>query len=327
MANQVLVTGAGGFIGSHLTEELVKAGYKVRAMVHYNSNNNWGWLDTFQKEIIDNVEVFPSDIRDPYAVRKAVAGCDAVYHLVALIAIPYSYIAPASYIETNVMGTLNVLQACLDEGVSRLIHTSTSETYGTAQYVPIDEKHPLVGQSPYSASKIAADKIAESYHLSFDLPVSTIRPFNTFGPRQSARAVIPTIISQVLSGAEVINLGSLTPVRDLTYVKDTVSGFMAAANSDNNIGKVTNIGSGEGIAIGDLARLILEIVGTSIKIECDTQRTRPENSEVMELVCNNTKASERLRWEPRYSLRKGLEETIEWMRGNLNYYKPKIYNL
>lgn len=324
---RILVTGAGGFIGSHLVELLVFHGYRVRAMAHYNSQNKWGWLDTLSKSSMAEVEVFPSDIRDPIAVRKAVAGCDTVFHLAALIGIPYSYIAPSSYVETNAVGTLNVLQACLDEKAERLVHTSTSETYGTAQYVPIDEKHPLVGQSPYAASKIAADKLVESFHLSFSLPVAIIRPFNTFGPRQSARAVIPTIIAQALSGAKVIHLGSLTPVRDLTYVKDTVSSFMIAAISENAIGQVTNVGRGEGITIGELARTILDICGSDAHIECDEERVRPEKSEVMRLVCDNTKARKNLGWDCQYSLRKGLEETITWIATNLHYYKHDIYNV
>jgi NAD dependent epimerase/dehydratase len=327
MTTRILVTGAGGFIGSQLTEELVKTGSSVRAMVHYNARNNWGWLETIPPDILDSVEVFPADIRDPFIVRKSVSGCDTVYHLAALIGIPYSYLAPASYVETNTMGTLNVLQACLEEGADRVVHTSTSEVYGTAQYVPIDEKHPIVGQSPYSASKIAADKLAESYYNSFGLPVSTIRPFNTFGPRQSARAVIATIISQALSGAKVISLGSLTPVRDLTYIEDMVRGFIAIANSNDSVGKVTNIGRGEGISVGDLARLILDLCNSSAEIVFDIQRERPEKSEVLQLVCDNTRAREGLGWQPKYSLRAGLERTIDWIGSNLEYYKWKIYNL
>jgi dTDP-glucose 4,6-dehydratase len=327
MTKQVLVTGAGGFIGSHLTEELVKTGHNVRAMIRYNCQNRWGWLEMVPKEILENLEIFAADIRDPFVVRRAVSNCDTVYHLAALVPIPYSYVAPASYVETNVMGTLNVLQACMDEGVSRLIHTSTSETYGTAQYVPIDEGHPLVGQSPYSASKIAAEKLVESYHLSFGLPVSTIRPFNTFGPRQSLRAIIPTIISQALSDVNTILLGSLSPVRDFVYVKDTVQGFIRLAASSNSIGEVINIGRGEGITIGELAQLILDISGSKLSIEFDNQRLRPEKSEIMELVCDNTKAHEILSWQPKYSLEKGLEETIEWMRANVHDYKPWTYNM
>lgn len=326
MTNLVLVTGASGFIGSHLTEELVRTGYKVRAMVHYNFQNSWGWLETLPAEIIDAVEVFPADIADPFAVRQAVVGCHTVYHLAALIAIPYSYRAPASYVSTNVTGTLNILEACRVEKVARLVHTSTSETYGTAQYVPIDERHPLVGQSPYSASKIAADKLAESYYLSFDLPVATIRPFNTFGPRQSARAVIPTIISQALSGAQEIRLGALDPVRDLNYVKDTARGFMAVAAAECAIGRVTNVGRGEGISVGELAQLILDLCESSAKIICESERIRPDKSEVMRLICDNTLARTTLNWQPDYSMQQGLEETITWMRTNLHRYKPNIYN-
>jgi len=327
MEKPVLVTGAAGFIGSHLTEALAREGCQVRAMIHYNFQNNWGWLETLAPGLLEGIEVFPADICDPFAVRKAVNGCGTVFHLASLIAIPYSYLAPASYVETNVKGALNVLQACLDEGVDRVVHTSTSETYGSAQYVPIDESHPLVGQSPYSASKIAADKLAESYHLSFGLPVATIRPFNTFGPRQSARAVIPTIITQALTGAEAIKLGALHPVRDLNYVRDTVAGFLAVARTDNAVGTVTNVGRGEGISIGALAALILEVCGSDARVESEAERLRPENSEVRELVCGNRKARELLGWKPRYSLRAGLEETVDWMRDNLDRYKPALYNL
>jgi len=320
-----LVTGAEGFIGSHLVEELVQQGRRVRAFVRYDFQNRWGWLDTLPADIIKEVEVFPADICDPFAVRKAVIQCKTVYHLAALISIPYSYVAPTSYLETNVRGTLNVLQACLDEDVQRLVHTSTSETYGTAQYVPIDEHHPLVGQSPYSASKIAADKLAESFYLSFGLPVATVRPFNTFGPRQSNRAVIPTIATQALSGQEHIRLGDLSPVRDLTFVKDTVLGFIAAANSDKAIGRATNIGSGKGISIGDLSKLILELCDSSSEIVLDTQRVRPEASEVRQLICDNSWAVQNLGWRPQYSLREGLTKTVAWIRENLEHYKVASY--
>lgn len=327
METRSLVTGAGGFIGSHLVEELVRTGCHVRVMVHYNSLNQWGWLDTLPKEVMESVEVFPADIRDPFLVRKSVRGCNKVFHLAALIPIPYSYVAPASYIQTNLLGTLNVLEACRDEKIDHLIITSTSETYGTAQYTPIDEKHPLAAQSPYAASKIGADKLAESYYLSFSLPVSIIRPFNTFGPRQSARAVIPTIISQVTNGFETLRLGALSPVRDWTYVKDTVRGFIALAASANSRGQVTNIGRGEGVSVGDLATLILDSCGSNARIELDPDRLRPEKSEVLELICDNHKAYNNLGWQPRYSLIKGLEETIEWVLRNPDRYRPAVYNL
>ncbi|MFC2105532.1 SDR family NAD(P)-dependent oxidoreductase [Candidatus Bipolaricaulota bacterium] len=321
-----LVTGAGGFIGSHLVEELVKLGAKVRALAHYNSRNDWGAIELLPKEVRQELEVIVGDVQDPFAIRKSVQGCDIVFHLAALIAIPYSYIAPESYVNTNVKGTLNVLQACLDDGVEKVVHTSTSEAYGTAKYTPIDEKHLLQGQSPYSASKIAADKIAESYYLSFGLPVTTIRPFNTYGPRQSARAIIPTIISQILNSSE-LKLGLLTPVRDLTYVRDTVAGFLKVAQSDRAVGEVINIGTGNGIAIGELAEKIIGLAGKDVRIVCDEQRVRPEKSEVMELICDNRKAKELIDWEPQYALEKGLAETIEWVRGNLDLYKAGLYNV
>lgn len=327
MEKRVLVTGSAGFIGSHLTEELVKTGKPVRAMVRYNCQNNWGWLDTLPKEIMSGVEVMSGDICDPYFVRKAASGCATVYHLAALISIPYSYIAPASFVDTNVKGTLNVLQACRDEGVERVIHTSTSEVYGTAQYVPIDEKHPLVGQSPYSASKIGADKLAEAFYLSFKLPVTTVRPFNTFGPRQSARAVIPTLCTQVLSGAKVVTVGSVDPIRDFNYVKDTVRGFMAAANCERAIGQVINVGRGGAVSIRELVNLVLEISGSDAQIKQDSWRVRPEQSEVGELLCNNAMAQELLGWQPQYSFRQGLDLTIAWLRENLHRYKHDIYNV
>ena len=323
---KVLVTGAGGFIGSHLTEELVKSGAKVRALAHYNSRNDWGLIDLLPKEIKQELEVITGDIQDPFMIRKAVKGCAVVFHLAALIAIPYSYIAPESYVNVNIKGTLNVLQACLEEGVEKVVHTSTSETYGTAQYTPIDEKHPLQGQSPYSASKIGADKIAESFYRSFGLPVATTRPFNTYGPRQSARAIIPTIITQALVSSEV-NLGLLTPVRDLTYVKDTVAGFLKVAESDKSVGEVINIGTGCGITIGDLAEKIIGFVGKDVTIVRDEQRVRPEKSEVMQLLCDNRKAKELIGWEPRYALEEGLRGTIKWIKKNLDLYKAGIYNV
>jgi len=327
MEKYALVTGAGGFIGSHLVEHLVDQGYRVRAMVRYNSQNRWGWLDTLPKKIIEQVEVYAGDVRDSAFVRETVTDCNIVFHLAALIGIPYSYHAPSSYIETNISGTLNILQACSEREIDRLVHTSTSETYGTAQYVPIDESHPLVGQSPYSATKIAADKLVESFNRSFGLPATTIRPFNTFGPRQSARAVIPTIICQALSGAAEIRLGSLSPIRDLTFVKDTVRGFLAAAISEGAIGKVINLGNGRGISIGDLTKMILKICKSNAKITCEKQRVRPEKSEVMELICNNSLAQETMGWRPKFSLESGLKETFDWLCSHLHYYKTNLYNL
>jgi len=324
---KVLVTGAGGFIGSHLVERLVDDGCKVRAMVHYNSGGRWGNLEMLTEEVKQKIEIFQGDVTDTYSVQKSVDGCDVVFHLAALIAIPYSYIAPQSYVATNVAGTLNVMEACRRFGVEKVIQTSTSETYGTAVYTPIDEKHPLQGQSPYSASKIGADKIAESYYCSYNLPVTTIRPFNTYGPRQSARAVIPTIISQVLSGKKKIKLGSLGPVRDFTYVKDTVDGFMKIAASKRSIGELINVGFGTGITIGELARTIIEIIGKEVEIISDDLRVRPENSEVMELICANDKARELVGWDSKYTLRDGLIETIMFIEKNLCLYKTEIYNI
>jgi NAD dependent epimerase/dehydratase len=327
MKKIAMVTGAGGFIGSHLVEQLVASGFQVRAMVHYNSRNNWGWLEILSNHTMNKVNVVQADICDTEVVRKLTAGCNIVFHLAALVGIPYSYIAPSSYVNTNIMGTLNILKACLNEKVSRLVHTSTSETYGTAQYVPIDENHPLVGQSPYSASKIAADKMAEAFYLSFKLPVTIIRPFNAFGPRQSARGVIPTIIIQALSGAKEIKLGSLSPVRDFTYVKDTVRGFVAAAMTSEAIGKVINLGRGKGITIGELAQKIINICESPARISCDEQRVRPQKSEVMELICDNTKANKILKWKPEYKFKQGLEETISWLKDNIHRYKSYMYNV
>lgn len=327
MNKKVLVTGSEGFIGSHLTEKLVESGIKVTALVQYNSFNNWGWLDTIDKRILNEIEVFTGDIREYDNISKAVAGKDVVFHLAALIAIPYSYQSPAAYVRTNVEGTLNVLEACRVHGIQKVVHTSTSEVYGTAQYVPIDEEHPLQGQSPYSASKIGADKIAESYYRSFNLPVATIRPFNTYGPRQSARAVIPTIISQVLSGAETLKLGAVSPKRDLTYVKDTVHGFIRMAEVEASVGDTINVGSNYEITIEDLAAMILKLIGREIPIECQESRLRPEKSEVNRLWCDNRKAAEMIGWTPSYTLEKGLSETIEWIRDNLNYFKTNIYNV
>ena len=324
---KVLVTGADGFIGSHLTEELVKKGYSVRAFSFYNSFNRWGWLDTLPKDIMDNVEVFTGDIRDPNGVREAMQGIEEVFHLAALIAIPFSYHSPDSYVDTNIKGTLNVLQAARDKELERVLVTSTSEVYGTAQYVPIDEKHPFQGQSPYSATKIGADRLAESFYRSFDLPVSIVRPFNTYGPRQSARAVIPTIISQLLSGKSEIKLGSLTPTRDFNYVKDTAAGFIAIAESDKTVGQEINIATQKEISIGELADEIIMQINPSAKIICDEQRVRPNKSEVNRLLGSNEKIKELTNWSPRYTLSEGISETIEWIKNNINEYKTDIYNL
>ena len=323
---RVLVTGAGGFIGSHLTERLVKEGAKVRAFVHYNSRNDWGLLELLPKDILKEIEVFSGDIQDPFAVHKAVKGCEIVFHLASLIAIPYSYIAPQSFVSTNVLGAVNVMEACLKEGIERVIHTSTSEVYGTALYIPIDEKHPLQGQSPYSASKIGADKIAESYYLSFNLPVAIIRPFNTYGPRQSARAIIPNIITQLLTH-NCIKLGNLSPTRDLNYVEDVVEGFLKMANASKVIGEVVNIGSGKEISIRDLAHKIMQIIGKEVPIITEEIRKRPEKSEVRRLLADNSKARKILGWKPRFSLEEGLKRTITWIEKHMDKYKPSIYNL
>jgi len=323
---RVLVTGAGGFIGSHLVERLVADGAQVRAMVRYNGRSDIGMLDAVPREVRDAIEIVHSDLTDPFAVRRHVAGCDTVFHLGALIAIPYSYTAPASYVATNVSGTLNVLEAVRDLEVPRLVHTSTSETYGTARYTPIDERHPLQPQSPYSASKIGADGVAESFHRSFGTPVATIRPFNTYGPRQSARAVIPTIAGQVVAGRTKIVLGDLRPVRDLTYVTDTAAGFLAVASSDACLGQVTNVGNGKGITIGDLAHLVAEVAGRpDIEIVEDAERLRPPNSEVFELVADITKARERCGWEPKVPLREGIARVVEYVRANLHRYDVDRY--
>jgi len=323
----VLVTGAGGFIGSHVTEALVRAGAAVRAMVHYNSRNDWGQIEWIDKDIRDALEVVCGDIRDPFFCREAVRGQTVVLHLAALIAIPYSYMAPSDYVATNVVGTLNILQACRDAGVEKVVHTSTSETYGTARYVPIDEDHPLQGQSPYSASKIGADKIAESFYLSFETPVATLRPFNTFGPRQSARAVIPTIISQLASGAKQIRLGSLEPVRDFTFVADTARAFLAVAESPRTVGEVVNAGSGKGVSIGDLVDLVIDVMGCKAVVECEDARVRPEKSEVLRLVCCADKIRDLTGWQPQTSLREGLALTARYIREHPELYKPKIYNV
>ena len=330
---KVLVTGSDGFIGSHLTEALVRQGYKVRAFVYYNSFNSWGWLDNCSPDVKGQFEVFSGDIRDPHGVKEAMKGCEAVLHLAALIAIPFSYHSPDSYVDTNIKGTLNVLQAARELGVKRVIHTSTSEVYGTAQFVPINENHSLQGQSPYSATKIAADQLAHSFYSSFDLPVITIRPFNTYGPRQSARAVIPTIITQIASGERSVKLGATTPTRDFTYVSDTVAGFIAALKSEHGLGEVINLGSNFEISIGDTAKLIAECMDVSIELSSDENRVRPENSEVERLWADNEKANVVLNWKPRYhgkeGFKQGLFETITWFRNseNLMKYKSSLYNL
>ena len=324
---KILVTGAEGFIGSHLTELLVNEGYDVRAMVQYNSFNNWGWIDTFDKETKDKLDIFLGDVRDPNGVRTAMEGVDAVFHLAALIAIPYSYHSPDMYVDTNIKGTLNILQAARDLGTKRILVTSTSEVYGTAQYVPIDEKHPYQGQSPYSATKIGADRLAESFYRSFNLPVTIVRPFNTYGPRQSARAVIPTIITQLLSGKEEIKLGSLTPTRDFNYVKDTARGFLEIYKSDKTIGEEINIATQREISIGDLANELIRQINPNARIICDEQRVRPEKSEVNRLLGCNEKIKRLTNWTPQYTFEEGLAETIKFLRNNLDKYKVDIYNV
>ena len=329
----ILVTGADGFIGSHLTELLVREGYKVRAFVMYNSFNSWGWLDKCDDDVKGNFEVVSGDIRDPHGVKHAMKGCDAVLHLAALIAIPFSYHSPDTYIETNVKGTLNVLQAARELNISRLIHTSTSEVYGTAQFVPITEEHRLQGQSPYSASKIGADQIAYSFYSSFDLPVVIVRPFNTYGPRQSSRAIIPTVITQIASGNYEINLGLVTPTRDFNYVKDIAQGFSAALRAQNGLGEVVNLGSNSEISIGDTVSVIAELMDKKIVVTTDNERVRPKNSEVERLVADNSKAKKLFGWEPKYmgteGFKKGLTETINWFikPENIRQYKSDIYNL
>lgn len=324
---KVLVTGADGFIGSHLTESLLEKGYDVRAFSYYNSFNTWGWLDSLPKDKLKEIDVFTGDIRDPNGVRTAMEGVDEVFHLAALIAIPFSYHSPDSYVDTNIKGTLNVLQAARQLETGRILVTSTSEVYGTAQYVPIDEKHPYQGQSPYSATKIGADRLAESFYRSFNMPISIVRPFNTFGPRQSARAVIPTIITQLLAGKEEIKLGSLTPTRDFNYVKDTAAGFIAIAESDKTIGEEINIATQQEISIGDLAKEIIRQINPNAKIVCDEQRLRPEKSEVNRLLGSNEKLKSLTDWKQRYTFEQGIEETISWIRENMNAYKTDIYNI
>ncbi len=323
---RVLVTGAGGFIASHLVERLTREGAQVRAFVRYNSRNDVGMLKLIPADVFSQLEILQGDLRDNEAVRKAVTGVDTVFHLGALIAIPYSYVNPREVIDVNIMGTLNVLMAARDSGARRVVHTSTSEVYGTARYVPIDEKHPLQGQSPYSASKIGADRIAESFYRSFEVPVATLRPFNTFGPRQSARAVIPTIITQALTRDEV-KLGSLEPSRDFTFVADTVEGFLRIASADNVLGEEINLGNDNTIRIGDLAEKIFGIVGRSPKLVADPQRVRPGKSEVMKLWASNQKAKELIGWEPCVSLDEGLRLTVEWISSHLDLYKPDEYTV
>ena len=330
---KILITGADGFIGSHLTEALVRAGHNVRAFVLYNSFNSWGWLDHCAKDVRGRFEIFSGDIRDPNGVRTAMKGCDLVFHLAALIAIPYSYHSPDTYVDTNIKGTLNIVQAARDLGVDKVVHTSTSEVYGTAQFVPITEEHPLQGQSPYSASKIGADQIALSFYSSFDIPVSIVRPFNTYGPRQSARAVIPTIITQIASGAKKIKLGSLHPTRDFNFVEDTVRGFIAVANAPESVGEVVNIGSNFEVSIGETVDLIAEIMNADIKVETEDVRLRPDKSEVERLWADNRKAFELLGWKPGFGgkegFRRGLGKTVTWFTDpvNLDRFKVDHYNI
>lgn len=327
--NKVLVTGADGFIGSHLTEELVIQGYNVKAFVYYNSFNSWGWIDSFPDEIKDKIEIFAGDIRDPNGVRTAMEDRDTVFHLAALIAIPFSYHSPDSYIDTNIKGTLNVLQAARQLKTERILVTSTSEVYGTAKFVPITEEHPYQGQSPYSATKIGADRLAESFYRSFELPVTIVRPFNTYGPRQSARAIIPTIIIQLLGGYNEIMLGDLKPKRDFSYIKDTVNGFIEIAKSERTVGEEMNIATQSEISIGDLAQTIINLINPHAKILQDSQRIRPSKSEVYRLFGSNEKLRKLTDWKQKYSLREGLKETIEWFsdKDNLKQYKAKIYNV
>ena len=330
---RVLVTGADGFIGSHLTEGLVRAGYETKAFVLYNSFGTWGWLDNCAPEVHGEFEVWAGDVRDPNGVRTAMQGCDAVLHLAALIAIPYSYHSPDTYVDTNIKGTLNIVQAARDLNVTKVVHTSTSEVYGTAQVVPMTEEHPLQGQSPYSASKIGADQIAMSFHRSFETPVAILRPFNTYGPRQSARAVIPTIITQIADGQKTIKLGSVRPTRDFSFVSDTVAGFISQLESKNGVGEVVNIGSGFDISIGEVAQTIADTMESEIEIIADQERFRPEDSEVERLLASTEKAQRLLGWKPEYGgldgFKAGLANTVEWFskNENLKLYKPDIYNI
>lgn len=333
MAPKILVTGADGFIGSHLTESLVRAGFEVRAFVMYNSLGSWGWLDECAPDVKGNFEVFAGDVRDPYGVRSSMRNCDTVAHLAALIAIPYSYYSPETYVDTNIKGTLNILQSAQDLGLSKVIHTSTSEVYGTARFAPITEDHPLQSQSPYSATKIGADQIAISFINSFKTPISIIRPFNTYGPRQSARAVIPTIISQIANGARTIRLGALSPSRDFNFVDDTVAGFMAAISSPAAIGQVINLGGSFEVSIGDTAKIISDLMGIQVSCEPDPKRLRPATSEVERLWASNQKANDLLGWAPKYSglegFKRGLNKTIDWFKDpkNLAMYKSSLYNI
>lgn len=330
---KILITGADGFLGSHLTEELVKSGHSVRAFVFYNSFNSWGWLDHIPQDVQNELEVFSGDIRDPYGVNHAMQDCGTVFHLAALIGIPYSYHSPDTYVDTNIKGTLNILQAARKLRVEKVVHTSSSEVYGTAKYVPIDEEHPLQGQSPYSATKIAADQLAYSFYKSFDIPLTIVRPFNTYGPRQSARAVIPTVITQIANGQRQIKLGATHPTRDFSYVADTVRGFIAAAESDSSVGSVINIGSNYEISIENLVELIADIMQVKVEIISDSNRLRPENSEVQRLWADNSKAKELIGWVPEFpglhGLQLGLEQTIEWFCNpdNLSKYRSNRYNL
>lgn len=324
---KVLVTGADGFIGSHLTESLLEAGYDVKAFVYYNSFNSWGWLDALSKHLLNEIEVFSGDIRDPNGVQEAMKDVDAVIHLAALIAIPFSYHSPDSYVDTNIKGTLNVLQAARRVNTHRVLVTSTSEVYGTAKYVPIDENHPYQGQSPYSATKIGADRMAESFYRSFDLPITIVRPFNTYGPRQSARAVIPTIITQLLSGKEEVKLGSLTPTRDFNYVKDTVNGFLAILKEEQTVGEEINIATQQEVSIGELAQELINQINPEARIVCDEDRLRPELSEVNRLLGSNEKIQRLTGWKPTHSLQEGLAETIAFFKENLHKYKTDVYNI
>jgi NAD dependent epimerase/dehydratase len=322
---KVLVTGAGGFIGSHFTERLTELGVEVTAFVRYNSRNYWGWLE--ESKYLKDINIITGDIRDYDSVKSAMKGADIVFHLAALIGIPYSYESPLAYIKTNIEGTYNILQAARELNIEKIIHTSTSEIYGTAQFIPITETHPINPQSPYAATKASADLLALTFYRSFETPVAIIRPFNTYGPRQSARAIIPTIITQIASNNCKIKLGSLFPTRDLTYVKDTVEGFIKVAESDKSIGEIINIGSNFEISIKDLANLIAEIMNKEINIEVEDKRVRPENSEVERLLADTTKAKELIGWSPKYNIREGLKETIDWIESNLDFYKSEIYNI